>query len=112
VEFVIVLPLLLAVVFVIAALGQGYMRQVDLTDAAQNAARAASVYRFNGQPSPCDAAFASAANDGYAPPKSSCAVSGDEVTVTVEHTLPITLPFLPAAPASINLHSTVTARIE
>jgi Flp pilus assembly protein TadG len=112
VEFVIVLPLLLAVVFVLASLGQGYMRQVDMTDAAQNAARAASVYRFSGQPTPCDAAYAQATNDGYAPPDSTCAVDGDQVTVTIDHDLPISIPFLPSAPASIHLHSTVTARVE
>jgi len=116
VEFVIVLPLLFALVFLIAYAGVGFTRYLKVTDAARIAARAAATARFTNE-TPCDAATSAANNavDGL-PITVSCSPaagpwnSGDDFSVTVEYTLNVTFPFLPSA--SVPMSSTVQERLE
>ena len=56
-EFVLVLPLIVTLVFVLIQMGLTFNSYLRVTDAARVAARAAAVARFNGQ-QPCVAAQA------------------------------------------------------
>jgi Flp pilus assembly protein TadG len=115
VEFVIVLPFLFALIFLLVYAGIGFNRQLLVTDAARVAARAGVVARFDGQTDPCQAARDAAedmlgslldswnCSDGSGDP-------GDQLTVTVGHELNVRLPFLPLQ--DIDLTSTATERLE
>ena len=122
VEFVIVLPLMFALIFLIAYAGVAFNRYLNVTDAAGVGARAAAVARFNPDPvlsDPC-AAATQAANTamGGLTVVVSCSPPGgqpgDPFSVTVTYTLQ-SLPFqffdfIPLA--DIDVTSTVTERLE
>ena len=54
VEFVLVLPLLVTLLFLIFELAVVLLHALTVNDAAGAIARAAAVYRFNGEPNACD----------------------------------------------------------
>jgi Flp pilus assembly protein TadG len=65
VEFVIILPIFVALIFIAVAYGMTLNVKIRTSDAAQAGARAASVARFANPPQdPCAAAAAAAANEG------------------------------------------------
>src|SRR5690349_20078611 len=94
VEFVIVLPFMLFLIFMIAYAGIGFERYSRVTNAARVAARAAAVARFDGK-DPCVAAedaanfalhgLALAAPPTCDPPG---AQPGSLITITLEYRLP------------------------
>ena len=120
VEFVIVLPILLTVLFLIIAAGVGFVRFLRVTDAAQSAARAAAVARFNIPPNstdPCVTAQAraleSVGGPGGLPITTTCGPPGqpgDSYTVTVTNVYHVHIPFLPSG--SWTIESTATSRLE
>jgi Flp pilus assembly protein TadG len=118
VEFVIVLPLMFVLVFLIAYAAVGFDRYLRVTDAARIGARAAAVARFNADPTlrdPCEAArsAATAAVDGLvidvscSPP---VAQAGQPFSVKVTYGLNVTFPLLPSA--NFDIASSVKERIE
>jgi Flp pilus assembly protein TadG len=117
-EFVIVLPLLFMLLFLIITAGIGFSRYLRITDAAQAGARAASVARFNVPPNstdPCIAAQARAqeAVGGLSidPPTCSAAgATGDPFTVTVTHHYAVNFPFF--TPVTFDITSEATARLQ
>jgi Flp pilus assembly protein TadG len=115
VEFVIVLPLLFVLVFLIAYAGVGFNRYMNVTNAAQEGARAAATARFRGE-DPCDAAttVATQAMGGHVI-NVTCTPQnpqiGDSFTVEVSYQFNIHFPLLPTGP-SLDIHSSSTERIE
>jgi Flp pilus assembly protein TadG len=113
VEFVIVLPLIFALIFLVVYAGIGFNRHLLVTDAARVAARAGAVARFDAR-EPCEAARDAAANSvGGLSIDVTCASSGlpgDPFSVTVRHVLDIRLPLLPLE--DVDLESTATERLE
>lgn len=116
VEFVIVLPLIFGLVFLIFYAGIAFNRYLAVTDAARVGARAAAVARFHDQ-APCDAATdaakASAGNlaitvDCPDPPPWN---SGNPFTVTVTYSLG-GLDFLWLHVGSKTITSSVKERLE
>ena len=91
VEFVIVLPIMLFLIFMIAYAGIGFERYSRVTNAARVAARAAAVARFDGL-DPCSAAQDAADNamHGLTVSMDECDAGspGGLVTVTLSYTLP------------------------
>lgn len=93
VEFIIVLPVMLFLIFMLAYAGIGFERYLRVSNAARVAARAAAVARFEGIP-PCDpgAAGTAATNalDGLTFNMEDCVDGppGSNVTVTLKYTLP------------------------
>src|SRR5262245_31920742 len=96
VEFIIVLPIMLFLIFMIAYAGIGFERYARVTNAARVAARAAAVARFQGL-DPCVAAenAADSALDGLtldSPPQCESDPPGEApgslLTVTLQYTLP------------------------
>src|SRR6476646_6114762 len=94
VEFIIVLPVMLFLIFMIAYAGIGFERYARVTNAARVAARAAAVARFQGI-DPCDAAQTAADNalngltlDGPPTCVPSSSQPGEMITVTLHYTLP------------------------
>jgi len=101
-EFVLVLPLVVTLVFVIVQFGITFNNYLQATDVARVAARAAAVARLQGQPDPCQAAADAAGNivslssgnfqlqcslpNGRTP--------GDPVSITVTHDWNIELPLI------------------
>jgi Flp pilus assembly protein TadG len=118
VEFVIVLPLIFMLLFLIITAGVGFARYLRITDAAQAGARAAAVARFNVPPEPtdpCDAAQARAqeAVGGLsidAPTCSGAGTVGSPFTVTVTHHYGVSFPFLPSV--TFDITSTATSRLQ
>jgi Flp pilus assembly protein TadG len=115
VEFVLVLPLLVTLIFVVFQLGIAFDHYLRVSDAARGAARAAAVARFNST-TPCDAASAAAnqAANGLTITVGPCTGSGrqgDPVTVTVTSPYTISLPLLPLSD-TFNIQSTATERSE
>jgi Flp pilus assembly protein TadG len=94
VEFVIVLPLMFALVLLIAYAGIAFVRYLNVTDAAQVGVRAATVARFSNQ-DPCVAATQAAtdAMTGFtvsvscSPPPGPIWQPGDQISVTVDYVL-------------------------
>jgi Flp pilus assembly protein TadG len=120
VEFALILPIFLGLIFVAIGYGITLNNYLRVTDIARVAARAASVARFSGQPSPCAAAF-TAANQAaagltltQAPTCTPCPPAcspGDPFTVivTIQSQNALTaIPFLSLAlPSTLTSHATV-----
>jgi Flp pilus assembly protein TadG len=114
VEFVIVLPLFVTLVFVLVQLGITFNNYLRVTDIARVSARAAAVARFHGT-SACAAASAaaSAAANGL-PIQVSCSGQGgpgDSFSVTVRSDWSVSLPLLPWSADGV-LTSRATERLE
>jgi Flp pilus assembly protein TadG len=115
VEFVLILPLLVTLIFIVIQLGLTFSNYMRVTDIARVAARAGATARFNGL-SPCQAATnaANGAAGGLAIGRPSCAGGanpGDPFDVTVSLPWKISLPLLPFN-WSGNLQSTATDETE
>jgi len=99
-EFVLVLPLIVTLVFVIVQLGITFNNYIQVTDAARVAARAAAVARFNND-TPCSAAQNALSRIGGGLTLGPCddtncpPTPGDQCSVTVTHPWSIDLPLLP-----------------
>lgn len=118
VEFVIVLPLIFMLLFLIITAGVGFARYLRITDAAQAGARAASVARFNVPPDstdPCttaqDRAQESVGGLSIDPPTcSGPGTVGSPFTVTVTHHYAVHFPFLPSV--TFDITSEATSRLQ
>jgi Flp pilus assembly protein TadG len=115
VEFVLVLPLLVTLIFMVIQLGFTFSNYLRVTDIARVASRAAAVARFSGV-SACQAATTAANNAAgrlaiQRPTCSGGANSGDAFSVTVSLPWKISLPLLPFS-WSGDLKSTSTERLE
>lgn len=113
-EFVLVLPFIVTLVFVLIQMGLTFNTYIRVTDAAGAAARAAAVARFDGVADPCDAAKAAVSTDLRQ--NVSCAypsgtAPGNPVQVTVKHDWKIELPLLPLSDNGV-LQSSATERLE
>jgi Flp pilus assembly protein TadG len=115
VEFAIVLPLLVLLVFGIAQFGVAFRNYLAITDAARVAARAAAVKRTN---SPCEAATTAIQNTVSAgqwaqvSSRITCSAGpnvGDQVKITIKY--PYTIG-LPGVSASGDLTASATERLE
>jgi Flp pilus assembly protein TadG len=124
VEFVLILPIFLGLIFVAIGFGITLNNYLRVTDIARVAARAAAVARFSGQSDPCKAAVAAAtaAAGGltFTPGSPTCVPNcpnnpqcnpGDPITVsvTVQSKNALTsIPFLSLAlPATLTSDATV-----
>ena len=95
VEFVLVLPLVVGVLFALSEMGIALNDYLRVTDAARVAARAASVARFSSQ-SPCAAAATKVPGDltlGSCPYRS-VTPPQQAITITVQKTLTVDIPFV------------------
>ncbi|HZQ15497.1 MAG TPA: TadE family protein [Gaiellaceae bacterium] len=114
VEFALVLPVLVTIVFVLVQIGLTFNSYLRVTDAARVAARAAAVARFNGQ-DPCDAAQAAVPAEFRASLQCSFPNSseqpGNPVEVTITQGWNIDLPLLPLSKSG-TLSSSSTERLE
>ena len=124
VEFVVVLPLIFALIFLVVYAGIGFNRHLLVTDAAQVAARAGAVARFDASRDPCDAARDAASRAmgslpivvTCCPPGPVCPAGtsfgrpGDPFSVTVRYVLDVRLPLLPVG--DVELEATATERLE
>jgi Flp pilus assembly protein TadG len=117
VEFVIVLPSLFALIFLLVYAGIGFNRQLVVTDAARVGARAGAVARFeNPQTTPCDAATQAATRVvGSLSITVNCAFPngtdvGDPFEFSISYVLDVELPFLPLS--AIDLNGSATERLE
>jgi len=116
VEFALVAPLLLVIVFAVIQFGILYNNYVTITDAARVGARKAAVSRLAA--SPTGAAVAAARGSASALDQAklgvSVAASGWEhgEDVTVEATYPYTINLLGWVVASGSLKSATTERVE
>jgi Flp pilus assembly protein TadG len=115
VEFAIVLPLLVLLVFGIAQFGLAFRNYLAITDTARVAARAAAVKRTS---NPCAAATTSIQNNVSAgqwaqiSSRITCTAGpnvGDQVKITIEY--PYTIG-LPGVSASGDLTASATERME
>jgi Flp pilus assembly protein TadG len=115
VEFAIVLPLLVLLVFGMAQLGLAFRNYLAITDAARVAARAAAVKRGAG---PCTAANAAIQNTVSASQWSeissriSCTAGadvGDPITISISYPYAIGLPGIEA---SGEMDASATERME
>jgi Flp pilus assembly protein TadG len=114
VEFVIVLPLMLFLIFMIVYAGIGFERYSRVTNAARVAARAAAVARFDGMDQ-CVAAqeAANAAMDGLAVSMDLCdpGSPGETVTVRLSYTLP-DIPLIGSITGPVTVHGKAVERVE
>jgi Flp pilus assembly protein TadG len=113
-EFVLVLPFIVTLVFVLIQMGLTFNTYIRVTDAAGAAARAAAVARFDGVADPCDAARAAVSSDlrqNVSCTYPSGATPGNPVQVTVTHDWRIELPLLPLSDNGI-LQGSATERLE
>jgi Flp pilus assembly protein TadG len=94
VEFVLILPLVVGVLFALIEMGIALNDYLRVTDAARVAARAASVARFDGQ-SPCQAAAANIPGDLALASCPYNSITGPQrsITITVQKTLTVDIPF-------------------
>jgi Flp pilus assembly protein TadG len=115
VEFVIVLPLLVLLVFGITQFGLAFRNHLAITDAARVAARAAAVKRTD---NPCGAATTaiqstvSAGQWAQVSSRITCTAGpnvGDQVKITIKY--PYTIG-LPGVSATGDLTSSATERLE
>jgi Flp pilus assembly protein TadG len=115
VEFAIVLPLLVLLVFGITQFGLAFRNHLAITDAARVAARAAAVKRTS---NPCGAATTAIQNTVSAgqwaqvSSRITCTAGpnvGDQVKITINYPYSIGLP---GVSASGNLTSSATERLE
>ena len=116
VEFVIVLPFMLFLIFMIAYAGIGFERYSRVTNAARVAARAAAVARFDGK-DPCVAAddAPTYALHGLALSSTTCdppgAQPGSLITITLEYQLP-NIPMIGSITGPITVTGKATERVE
>ncbi|HZP74044.1 MAG TPA: TadE family protein [Gaiellaceae bacterium] len=119
VEFALVAPLLLLILFGIIQFGVAFMHSVALTDAVRAGARQAAVSRTSGDPvAATDSAVVNAASDldsstlssRITVTTSSGWTSGG--SVTVKATYPYSINILGLVVANGDLHSQTTERIE
>jgi len=118
VEFVLVLPLIVTLVFVIVQLGITFNNYLQVTDAARVGARAAAVARVNGQDA-CTAAqtavgnIVNLTNNTF---KVSCVCNpcnaGDQVSVTVTDPWNVALPLIGISTGQHLLQGTSTEAME
>jgi Flp pilus assembly protein TadG len=115
VEFAIVLPVLVLLVFGIAQFGLAFRNYLAITDAARVAARAAAVKRTS---DPCGAATTAIQNTvstgqwAQISSRITCSAGpnvGDAVTITIRHPYSIGLP---GVSASGDLTASATERME
>jgi len=121
-EFVLVLPLVVTLVFVLVQLGITFNNYLQVTDAARVAARAAAVARLQGQPDPCQAATQAAgkvvtlgSNDFQVQcsfPNGGSQQPGDPVAITVTHGWDIELPLIGISTGQGTLKGTSTEALE
>jgi Flp pilus assembly protein TadG len=114
VEFALVLPLLLIVLFAVVEFARAYNAYNDLNQMAADGARFAAVARYPGDSQlisdEADTNVARAATLTVVYSGGSCSVGG---SVTVSATAPITLArVLKLSPATINLNGKATMRVE
>jgi Flp pilus assembly protein TadG len=117
VEFVLVLPVVITMVFLVIQLGITFNNYLRVTDAARVAAREAVVARFHSE-SACDAATTAAidASGGLDAAKLGVACSaegapGEPFSVTVRYPWRVSLPLLPIS-SSGDLVGKATERLE
>ena len=115
VEFALVLPILLVLLFSVIQLGIVYKDYLALTDAARAGARKAAVARLNSDPqatavSAVDAASADLVQSKLAVSVDSTWQQGHDVTVTADY--PYAISVLGIVVKSGTLHTTVTERVE
>ncbi|MDX6485972.1 MAG: hypothetical protein QOF43_1125 [Gaiellaceae bacterium] len=115
VEFVLVLPVLLVVLFGIIQFGLTFNNYIALTDAVRAGARTAAVSRFATNPTSDTTARVKNASGDLDPAKvgvtvTSTWVHGDDVVVKA--TYPYSISLLGVVVASGNLSSTTTERVE
>jgi Flp pilus assembly protein TadG len=115
VEFALVLPLLVLLIFGMLQFGVAFHNYLGITDAARVAARAAAVKRTN---NPCGAArtaiqgTVSTTQWGQISSRITCAAganTGDPVTITITYPYNIGLP---GFSASGDLHASAQERME
>jgi Flp pilus assembly protein TadG len=114
VEFVLVLPILLVVLFGIIQFGITFKDYVTLTDAVRAGARTAAVSRYSSTPVADTVARVKSAAD-LTPAKvgvtvTSTWVHGDDVIVTARY--PYAISLFGVVVASGNLSSSTTERVE
>jgi hypothetical protein len=112
VEFVIVLPIMLVLIFFIAYAGIGFQRYSQVTNAARVAARAAAVARFDGVDM-CAAAQAAAddAMNGVSMDPCVPVSPGDLITINLSYTLP-DIPVISSITGQVIVHGKATERVE
>jgi uncharacterized protein (UPF0333 family) len=120
VEFVLVLPLIVTLVFVIVQLGITFNNYLQVTDAARVGARAAAVARLNGQ-NACDAAqtaVGNVVNLNNNTFKVNCSFPnqsgnpGDPVSITVTDPWDVELPLIGISTGQHLLAGTSTEALE
>lgn len=115
VEFALVLPILVVLVFAIIQFGIAWNNYVTLTDAARAGARKGAVSRNASNPQAAcqNQVFASAVDLNSSQLQVTCSSSwtiGSDVTVTAQYPYSINLFGIPVM--SGNLQTTVTERVE
>jgi Flp pilus assembly protein TadG len=114
-EFVLVLPLIVTLVFVIVQLGITFSNYIQVTDAARVGARAAAVARLNGQ-NTCDAAQSAVSNVnssfGFHCTFPNGTSPGDQVSITVTDPWDIELPLIGISTGRRQLTGTSTEALE
>jgi TadE-like protein len=115
VEFALILPILLVVLFGIIQFGIAFNNYVALTDAVRAGARTASVSRFSPTPVADTTQRVQTASGDLDPTKvnvvvTSTWVHGDDVVVSA--TYPYSISLFGVVVASGNLSSTTTDRVE
>lgn len=112
VEFALVLPLLLMVVFGIFQFGIVFRHYLTITDAARVGARAAAVARDTGECAAASTAIqktVSAADWAVIGPTFQCtpgASTGDPVTIALHYPYSIEIPFVDISPGTIDAKAT------
>ena len=115
VEFVMIVPVLLVVLFGVIQFGLAFKNYVTLTDAVRAGARVAAVSRLSSDPtgdtvSKVDASAADLDQSKLNVTVTSTWAHGDPVAVTA--TYPYSISLLGVVVASGNLSSTTTERVE
>ena len=115
VEFTLVLPILLVVLFGIIQFGITFNNYISLTDAVRSGARTASVSRFSSTPVADTIARVKSSSGDLDPTKVIVAVTstwvhGDDVVVTA--TYPYSISLLGVVIGSGTLSSSTTERVE
>jgi Flp pilus assembly protein TadG len=115
VEFTLVLPILLVVLFGIIQFGITFNNYVALTDAVRNGARTASVSRFSATPVADTTSRVKISSGDLDPTKVGVTVTSDWVhgdDVVVSATYPYSISLFGLVVASGNLKSSTTERVE
>ena len=112
VEFVLVLPVMIALVLIVVQIGIVTRDRVLLAHTAREAARAAAV-----DPSPATASAAAEAATGLTADRLTVELgtgraTGDRLTVRVRYTSPTDVPLIGLALPDVMLETEVTVRVE